>query len=77
MAEQHGSAATVVRLLGEIESLLKHPSVGTELGSRGINSSIAILAAQGLAAYVEGNRVRALEDFSTVVEEIRTRMERT
>jgi hypothetical protein len=76
MAEQHGNAV-VVRLLGEIESLLKHPSVAMELGRRGINASIAILAAQGLTAYVEGNRARAQEDFATAAEEIRTRMERS
>ena len=67
----------MVRLLGEIESLLKHPSVAIDLGRHGINASIAILAAQGLTAYVEGNRVRAQEDFATAAEEIRTRMERS
>jgi hypothetical protein len=55
---------------------LKHPSVSVELGQRGVNTSIAILAVQGLTAYVEGNRGRALEDFATVTEEIRTRLGR-
>jgi hypothetical protein len=76
MAEHHGSAATTLRLLREIESLMKHPSVAVELGQRGVNSSIAILAVQGLSAYVEGQRARALDDFATVADEIRARLER-
>jgi hypothetical protein len=76
MAENPGSVKATVRLLGEIEALLKHPSVSIELGQRGVNTSIAILAVQGLTAYVEGNRGRALEDFATVTEEIRTRLAR-
>jgi hypothetical protein len=76
MHEQHGSAAAVARLLREIESLLKHPNVAIELGSRGINASIATLAVQGLAAYVDGNRARAYEDLSTAAEEIHSRMTR-
>jgi hypothetical protein len=76
MAEHHGSVAATVRLLGEVESLLKHPSVSVELGHRGVNASIAILAIQALTAYVEGNRVRAQDDFATVADEIRARLER-
>ncbi|HEV8551059.1 MAG TPA: hypothetical protein VGQ57_18555 [Polyangiaceae bacterium] len=76
MAEHHGSVRATVRLLGEIEALLKHPSVSVELGQRGVNASIAILAVQALTGYVEGNRARALEDFSTVTEEIRARLQK-
>jgi hypothetical protein len=75
MAEYHGSAAAAARLLRELESLLKHPSVGIELGHRGVNTSIALLAVQGLTAYVEGNRARAQDDFATVAEEIKARLE--
>ena len=74
MDEQHGSVAAVTRLLGEIEALLKHPSVTVELGRRGVNASITLLAVQGLTAYVEGNRRGAQEDFATVAEEIRARL---
>jgi hypothetical protein len=77
MAQHYGTIGAVVRLLGEIEGLLKHPSVSVELGHRGINASIAILAIQGLTAYVEGNRRRALDDFATVADEIRVRLERS
>lgn len=76
MAEHHGSIAAAQRLLREVESLVKHPSVSVELGQRGVNASIAILAVQALTAYFEGNRARALDDFATVTEEIRARLER-
>jgi hypothetical protein len=76
MVEHHGSVATITRLLSDVEGLLKHPSISVELGNRGINASIALLAVQGLTAYVEGNRLRAQEDFATAAEEILTRMER-
>jgi hypothetical protein len=76
MAEQHGSVAATVRLLAEVESLLKHPSVSVELAHRGVNGSIAILAIQALTEYMDGNRVRAQDDFATVADEIRARLER-
>jgi hypothetical protein len=76
MAEHYGSVRTAVRLLSEVESLLKHPSVAMELGRGGVNQSLAILGVQALTAYIEGNRVRALDDFSTLTDEIRARMER-
>jgi len=74
MSEQHGSVAAIARLLREVESLLKHPSVSLELARGGVNTSIALLGVQGLTAYVEGNRVRARDDFTTVAEEIRARL---
>lgn len=73
---QHGSVAAVARLLREIEALLKHQSVTVELGHRGVNASITLLAVQGILAYVEGNRTRAHEDLATASEEIRARLER-
>ena len=76
MEENHTSAAAALRLLGEVESLLKLPSVAMELGRSGINVSIALTAVQGLEAYLDGNRRRAQEDLATAAEEIRARMER-
>jgi hypothetical protein len=76
MSAHHGSVAAISRLLQEIEALLKHPSVTIELGHRGVNASITMLAVQGLMAYVEGNRRQAHEDLATVAEELRTRLER-
>jgi hypothetical protein len=66
----------VLRLLQEIESLLKHPTVAMDLGRGGINVSIALIAVQGLEAYVQGNRIRAQEDLATAAEEIKARIER-
>ena len=55
-------------------TLLKNPEVGAELTGRGVNVSLAIVAAEALLAYVEGDRERAAEDFDTVAEEIGTRL---
>lgn len=76
MSEYHGSAAALARLLRDVQSLLKHPSVGLELARRGVNTSIALVATQGLAAYVEGNLRSASDDLATAAEEIRARFER-
>jgi hypothetical protein len=76
MSQHHGSVAAIARLLREIEGLLKHPSVTIELGHRGVNASITLLAVQGLTHYVEGNRRQAQDDLATVAEEIKTRLER-
>ena len=58
----------------DLDTLLKNPEVGAELTSRGVNVSLAIVAAEALVAYVEGDRERAAEDFDTVAEEIATRL---
>lgn len=59
------------RMLSEIESMLKEGGVVASLTSRGINASIALLAVQGLRAYViENDKAQAAQDFSTVAEEI-------
>ena len=76
MTEQHGAAAAMMRLLGEVEALLKEPSAAMELAKRGINTSIALVATQGLAAFLDGNTRRAIDDLETAVDEIRARLER-
>ena len=58
----------------DLGTLLKNPEVGAELTERGINVSLAIVAAEALVAYVAGDRERAAEDFDTVAEEISTRL---
>ncbi len=55
---------------------MKQPSVALELGRRCVNTSIALIAVQGVAAYLEGNEVRAMDDLGTAAEEIRTRRQR-
>ena len=58
----------------DLDVLLKNPEVGAALTERGVNVSLAIVAAEALVAYVEGDRERAAEDFDTVAEEIATRL---
>lgn len=60
----------------DLVMLLKRPDIGGVLNERGVNTSLAIVAAEGLQAYVEGDKKRAAEDFETVAEEIATRLAR-
>ena len=62
-------------VLDDLDTLLKNPDVGTELAARGVNTSLAIVAAEALRAYLDGDKARAHEDFETVAEEIRTRLQ--
>ncbi|WP_394825965.1 hypothetical protein [Pendulispora albinea] len=57
-------------LFTELDQLLKNPDVQADLNALGVNSSLAIVAAEGLRAYLRGEKARAAEDFSTVGEEI-------
>lgn len=75
MAIGDGTAGTLVKLLGEVETLLKSAAVGSELARRGVNTSVALVAVQGLMAYLEGNKRGAADDLATAAEEIRARME--
>jgi hypothetical protein len=63
----------LLEVLGELTMLLKNPDVTAALSERRVNASLALVAADGLRAYVEGNRARAMEDFSCVAEEIAAR----
>lgn len=76
MVDYIGSVHAVSRLLTEVEELLKQPSVTFELGKRRVNASIALLAVQGLVAYVNGDERRASDDLQTAFEEIKARRER-
>jgi len=58
----------------DLDTLLKNPDVGSALTARGVNTSLAIVAAEALLAYVEGDKERAAEDFETVAEEIGSRL---
>jgi hypothetical protein len=59
----------------DLDSLLKNPEVGAELISNGVNTSLAIVAAEALKAYLAGEKARAAEDFGMVAEEISTRLQ--
>lgn len=61
-------------VFADLDSLLKNPEVGGELTTRGINVSLAIVAAEGLLAYIEGDKARAADDLTTVGEEIAARL---
>lgn len=57
----------------DLESLLKNNDVGSELSGRGVNIALALTAVAGLRAYLRGDKVAALEDLGTAVEEIAAR----
>ncbi len=61
-------------VLDDLESLLKNGEVIGALTHRGINASLALVAATGLRAYVKGDKAAAAEDFATAAEEIRGRI---
>jgi hypothetical protein len=58
----------------DLDSLLKNPEVSAELIAKGVNTSLAIVAAEALKAYLSGDKPRAAEDFEMVAEEISTRL---
>ena len=62
-------------LFDELEMLLKNPDAGAALAEAGVNISLALVAADGLRAYVHGDKAKAAEEFDTVSEEIRARLE--
>jgi len=60
-------------VLDDLETLLKHPDLTAELAASRVNSSLALVAAMGLRAYLSGDRAAAIEDLSTAAEEIAAR----
>jgi len=61
-------------VLEELDTLLKNPDVGAILTARGINTSLALLVADALRAYLKGHKKEAAEDLSTAAEEIAARL---
>ena len=74
MADETAAMKELRQVFEDLDTLLKNPDVGAALTERGINVSLAIVAAEALVAYVAGDRERAAEDFDTVAEEISTRL---
>lgn len=66
--------ANLDAVLEDLEALLKSGEVIGALTSRGINASIAMLAASGLRSYLEGQKAEAADDLGTAAEEIRGRI---
>src|SRR5262249_18604880 len=75
MADSKRLASEIDDLFGELDALFKNTEVGAWLSERGVNVSLAMVAADGLRAYVKGDKAQAAEDFATVAEEIRARLE--
>lgn len=67
--------AHLTELFQELESLLKQPDSSASLAELGVNTSIALVAAQGLHAYLRGDKAAAAEDLATAAEEVRARLE--
>ena len=61
-------------VLGDLEELLKNGDVMSTLSERGINTSLALVAASALRSYLAGKKAEAAEDFATVAEEIQARL---
>lgn len=66
--------ANLEAVLEDLEALLKSGEVIGALTNRGINASIAMLAASGLRSYVNGEKAEAADDLLTAAEEIRGRI---
>jgi hypothetical protein len=58
----------------ELHTLLKNPDVGAELAERGVNISLAMTLADGLRAYVHGEKEKAILELGTATDEIAARM---
>jgi hypothetical protein len=76
-SKTEGADAMVTRevdgLFDELDDLLKNADVAQVLADRKVNTSIALLVADGLRAYLKGEKEEAIEDLSTAVEEITQR----
>ncbi len=62
------------QLFDELDQLLKTSEISDVLAERGVNTSLAMVAADGLRAYLKGDKEQAAEDFATVADEITSRM---
>jgi len=76
MAETKGPLGELHEVLGELDTLLKNPDVGAALAENGINISLALVGVEGLRAYLEGDKARAAEEWSTAAEEVASRLAR-
>jgi hypothetical protein len=60
-------------VFADLETLLKNPDVGAALADKGVNVSLAMLAMDGLAAYLKGDKAKAVEDTTHFAEEVAAR----
>lgn len=71
------ASAEIDDLFEELDQLLKNPDVGAELAERGVNVSLAMTLADGLRAYLHGDKDKALLELGTATDEIAARMARS
>ncbi len=62
-------------LFRELEELIKRSDAAEAFAARGVNTSIALVGAHGLLAYLRGDKERAAEDLGTAAEEVKSRLE--
>ncbi|HMI84227.1 MAG TPA: hypothetical protein VK550_09040 [Polyangiaceae bacterium] len=74
MGDTDNAGAELDELLDELDAVLKQPEIATLLTARGINTSLALLVADGLRAYLKGRKKEAAEDLGTAAEEIAARL---
>jgi hypothetical protein len=75
MGTKSRAEAEIDDLFDELDTLLKNAEAGAVLAEKGVNVSLAIVAADGLRAYLHGDKARAAEELSTAAEEITTRLQ--
>ncbi len=73
MSDDSREMRELMDVMDDLDTLLKNNEVGAELSGRGVNISLAMTAAAGLRAYLRGDKVAALDDLGTAVEEIAAR----
>ena len=61
----------------ELETLLKNPDVVAALTAKGVNTSLATMAMDGLHEYLRGDRAKAIDELSQFVEEVKARAARS
>ena len=70
---RRSASAELDDVLDELEVLLKNSDVGAELADRGVNVSLALTLAEGVRAYLHGDKDAALLELGTALEEIAAR----
>lgn len=60
--------------MDDLEALLKNGDVVGFLTQKGVNASLALVAADALRAYLKGQKLAAAHDFADVADEIRARI---
>ena len=65
----------ITSVMDELEDLLKNGDVIAALSNKGVNASLALVAMDGVRAYLDGRKAQAADDLGTVAEEIRGRLE--